>query len=290
MLETAILKTLIYRDLFDYPLTAEEIWRFLVEEKATRAALEKTLAKMVLEGLVGERDGFFFLPGREAVVPLRQEREAISRGKLEKIKRYAGFLRLVPWVRAVFATGAVAVGNAEEEADLDILLITAPNRLWLSRFLVFSILIALGIKRKAKSAIGKDKVCPNMFFDLDHLALPKDEQNLYTAHEAVQARLIWERGPIGRQFLTENRWIKKFLPNAKFPLGPVVPKIGAGLSLFNCFERIVYRLQLKYMARRRTKEVVAPGRILFHSVDLPAIILKNYREHLISFLPRSRKR
>jgi len=306
MIEQAILKTLAYRDIFSYPLTAGEVHRFLIKERATEAAVGKTLAKMTSEGLIEEKDGFFFLPGRKEVVSLRQKREVVSRVKLRKIKRYAGFLRLVPWVRAVFATGAVAVGNADDDADLDILVITAPRRLWLSRLLVFGILIALGIKRKAKCPAGKDKVCPNMFFDLDHLALPKSEQNLYTAHEAVQVKVLWERESIHQRFLAENSWIKEFLPNwrqksrysdmslrllrqdkGRQRKTPSVPfyfyiLISSFVSIFDFLERIAYQSQLRYMAKRRTREVVMPGRILFHSVDLPAVILRTYHHRLHS--------
>ncbi len=295
MLEEAITKTLAYRDIFDYPLTAEEVWQFLVEEKATKKRVERALTAMVAKGLIGGREEFYFLPGRETIVPLRRRRETVSKGKLAKARKRAAWLRLIPWVRAVFATGAVAVGNADEAADLDILIVTSPGRLWLARFLVFSVLLLLGAKRKAKSPIGKDKICPNMFFVSSSLALPRNERNLYTAHEAVQAKLLWERGSIHRQFLAENNWIGKFLPNWEPQLRGLeawkceggrgekeVGKKAVSLAFppLNFLEKAAYELQLKYMARRRTTEVVSPERILFHAKDLPAIILAAYRARL----------
>lgn len=310
MLQKAILKTLTYRDIFDYPMTAEEVWQFLVESKASKAAVEKALAKMTAKKTVEKKDDFYFLSGREATVALRRRREKLSEEKLEKLARAARFLRLVPWAKAVFATGAVAVGNADEKADLDILVIAAPGRVWLTRLFSFFALITLGVKRKAGSKTGRDKICPNMFFAADHLALPPDERNLYTAHEVVQAKLIWERGPIHQQFLAENSWIKNFLPNAKagedtgyfrFAAGKKEKKVleptakgsykdtrarekkNLFVSLFDFIEQLAYNLQLRYMASKRTIEVVTPHRILFHSIDLPTRVLDAYAKNLTKY-------
>ena len=284
-IEGAIIKTLTYRDLFDYPLTAEEVHRFLIQQNSSREMVENTLEKMVIEEGIGEKEGWYFLPGRQKITQLRREREAISREKLAKISRYTRILCVVPWVQAVFVTGAVAVGNAEEKSDLDLLIVTAPERLWLARFFVFLILIVLGVKRKRGPGVDRDKVCPNMFFTTKCLALPKSEQNLYTAHEAVQARLVWERDLVHQRFLAENHWIKKFLPNVKLPSKVAEPRVGTGFPPLGWLERVVYWFQLKYMAKKRTKEIVTPERILFHAVDLPTAILTAYRQRLQSVSP-----
>lgn len=286
MIEEAIIKTLAYRDLFNYPLTAEELHHFLIGKKTTERSLRVALARLRKSGVVAEKDGFYFLPGREVVVSFRRQREEFSHLKMEKASRYARFLRLIPWVKAVFVTGAVAAGNASEESDIDILSITAPGRLWLGRFFVFLILTVLGVRRKANDPSGRDKICPNMFFTIDSLPLPKDEQNLYTAHEAVQARLIWERGPVDQLLLASNRWIGKFLPNVTLPRKPKGSQVQASSPLLDWIEALFYRLQLWYMRGRRTRQVVTPTRILFHAVDLPGIILGAYQQRLKDLLPK----
>jgi len=310
-LSEAILRTLAYRDLFEYPLTPDEIWQFLIERKSQKAPVAQTLRKLAAKGVIGEKDGFYFLPNSVRVrritksepasygsklVALRQKRELISQRKLQRARFYCRFLRLVPWVTAVFATGSVAAGNAKEQADLDILIVTSPRRLWLSRLFVFLILIALGAKRKRGLGPDPDKVCPNMFFTSAGLSLPKSERNLYTAHEIVQTRLLWERAPIYHQFLAENRWVKEVFPNWQEKSQDIYinynndvrnsrkrhtsfrPRIF--VSLFDFLESVAYRIQLRFMAARRTKEIVTPERILFHSVDLPNLILKAYRKKL----------
>lgn len=307
MIEEAIIKTLVYRDLFDYPLTAGEIWRFLIGAKASKVAIDEALPLLVEKGKVERKDDhfgsanaerkkvaratrlwrgqssevYYFLPGRGEIVQLRREREAISRKKLERLRRYAKLLYFIPWVRAAFATGALAVGNADEESDLDLLIIATPRRLWLTRFLVSLVFGLLGVKRSPGNAQNKDKVCPNMFLSETALKVPQDEQNLYTAHEVVQAQPIWERAPLRRCFLAENNWIEKFFSNFNFPPKPDGPRSKKGFRFFDWLEILAYRLQLKYMKKRRTCEIVTPERILFHPIDRAAEILPKFEKRLI---------
>lgn len=51
-------------------------------------------------------------------------------------------------------------------------------------------------------------------------------------------------------------------------------------KIFSKLEAIVYWLQLKYMERHRTREIVEPGRILFHPKDCRKWVLKEYQKKL----------
>ncbi len=53
-----------------------------------------------------------------------------------------------------------------------------------------------------------------------------------------------------------------------------------GEALFTKLEALARWLQLKYMAPRRTIEVVEPGRIRFHPQDARQWILKKYQARL----------
>lgn len=280
VLEQAIIKTLVYRDLFDYPLAAEEIYRFLIGLKSSPKAVEEALQKMVVEGKVQKHGDYYFLPGREEIVARRQVRGVISKEKFKKAARYAKLLRLIPWVKAVFATGALAVGNADEKSDLDFLIFTSPRRLWMTRGLAFLIFSLLGVKRSSREKQTTDKVCPNMFLSLTALATPDGERNLYTAHEVVQARPIWERGRVHQRFLAENSWVGRFFPNFELPSQSDECQLEGGLVIGDWLEALAYKVQLKYMEKKRTREVVTPDRILFHPIDRAAEILPKFEERL----------
>jgi hypothetical protein len=68
-LESAILRTLAYFDLSDFPLTKEEVFVYLVEfDKASIEDTIQTLARLVEQGRAGVRFGYYFLAGHEASV------------------------------------------------------------------------------------------------------------------------------------------------------------------------------------------------------------------------------
>jgi Rieske Fe-S protein len=43
-----------------------------------------------------------------------------------------------------------------------------------------------------------------MFLDEDHLSLPQNEQNLFTAHEVCQLKVLWQRNNLYQKFQKEN--------------------------------------------------------------------------------------
>src|SRR3990172_4699927 len=122
-LEESIIKTLCYRDLFDYPLSSGEVSVFLVEDNTRPAQVDRVLAQLTAEGKIGQAQGFYFLPGREKIAAVRRQRELISERKYARALKLSQILRRFPWVQAVFITRALAAGNAEKEADLDFLVV-----------------------------------------------------------------------------------------------------------------------------------------------------------------------
>src|SRR5687768_3350463 len=74
-LEWAIVQALAYADVFDYPLTALEIQRYLVAVEASLAEVEAALApRSFLGGVLARRADYYTLPGREAIVETRLRR------------------------------------------------------------------------------------------------------------------------------------------------------------------------------------------------------------------------
>lgn len=293
MLDEAILKTICYRDLFDYPLTEEEIQEFLVEESAHSKDVQRVLAQLVAEAKVGRTGGFFHLLGRQSTIRTRQKREEISERKWERAHKLARILRVIPWVRAVFLTGTLAAGNAGKNADLDFLVVTRENRVWLVRLISYTLFTLLGVKRRRDEKEAPDRVCLNMFLADTALAVPEDSQNLFTAHEIALARPLWAKDYLHLRFLGENLWVKKFLPNLHVPETKIPARAEpfflrrAVDLIFTAADLILRRAQLIYMARRRTREIVERNRILFHPIDLSRDILAAYRVKFYSEMHRN---
>jgi len=109
----------------------------------------------------------------------------------------------------------LAMENSNENDDIDLLIITSKSRLWLTRFLTVILLELVANRRHPADKEVKDKICLNMFLDEGHLEVPKKEQDLFSAHEVCQLKVLWDKNGIYQKFLKANLWSKKFLPNWK---------------------------------------------------------------------------
>lgn len=202
--ERGILCAVAYADVFDYPLTLEEVHRYLVGARATLSEVRDALnGGSLVPRRLARRGPFYALPGREGIVELRRRRAAAAARIWPDAARYGKILSGLPFVRMVAVTGSLAAGNVEPGADIDYLIVTEPGRLWLCRALV--ILQVRAARRR------RVLLCPNYL--LSESALELEERDLYTAWELSQ--MVPVSGLETYHRLRErNGWIASFLPNA----------------------------------------------------------------------------
>ena len=215
-MKNSVRKTLTYADLFDYPLTLNELHFFLLtKERVSLTAFKKHLSHSFLtkEG-ISFRSGYYFFPGREKILKIRKKREEYSGGKFLIAEKAAEKIKKISWVRMVGVTGALSMMNAKEEDDIDLMIVTSTNRLWLTRLTIFILGFFWKInRRKPKETNPKDKICFNLFLEEGFLKIPC--QNLFLAHEIVQIKPLADKGKIYEKLLLENSWIFRFLPNTE---------------------------------------------------------------------------
>ncbi|WP_420631045.1 hypothetical protein [Candidatus Leptofilum sp.] len=206
-LEQAIWRTLSYVDVFDYPLTAAEIHRYLDGVLATLEDVRQMLTSSpVLATQISCLHGFYCLAGREAVVALRQTRQQTSQKLWGEARRYGSLIAQLPFVRMVAVTGSLAMSNVAKEADIDYFIVTENGRLWLARAFI------IGMVRWA--ARRDILLCPNYF--VSESALVFSERTIYTAREIAQMVPI-SGLPIYQCLRQQNQWVFQFLPNAGGP-------------------------------------------------------------------------
>ena len=231
------LAAVVYADLFGYPLTVSEAKLWAIRKTQEKYSAQKE--KLALEGVA--------------------------------------FLQKIPTVEAVFLTGSTAVKNATKNADIDLMIITKPNTLWLTRLIVF---------KKLKSF-----ACPNIFLDTNHLEIM--EKNLYTAHEVLQAKCLYDRENINYLWLKNNSWTKEFLPNVyklKIKNLKFIENFKFQISNYWLMpiELITFTMQWLYMKNKITNERMGWGYAFFHPRNLSEKIVADFEKKLkqVSFRRR----
>lgn len=206
--ETAVLQAVAYSDVFDYPLTAEQVHHYLVGVSAPAVAIRDLLGNQnALSEYLAHSRGYHYLHGRDEIVATRLRRAEISARAWPVARRYGRIISRLPFIRMVAVSGALTMDNMEAGTDIDLFIVTEPGRLWTSRAMVVAVVQA--------AARNGHVICPNYFLSRRCLALGR--RNLFTAHELAQ--MVPVHGlDVYHGMCRINSWAFRFLPNA-FPPG-----------------------------------------------------------------------
>jgi hypothetical protein len=287
-MEKAILKTLIYADLFDYPMLSQEIHKWLIGKSASIEQVEKTLKRLIKLKKIALKQGVYFLRKRSELINIRQDREKVSQSYYVKAKWIARIFKIIPWIQLVGISGSLAMRNADKTDDIDLFIISKSNRVWLTRLLSALILEILGERRQrdASKKNSQSKICLNLLISED--ALVQSKQNLYIAHEILQLKVLWERSKTYQKFLESNDWTAKFLPNW-IGISAVEKRISSGLRknwlVFDYLEKIAEVLQRRYMGKLSGSEIVGHQSLYFHPEDAGEWVMLEY-ERRVKLLKR----
>lgn len=254
---------LYYHDLFSYPLKKRELKKWEAGSFLTK--VNESFWLDFQGKVISHKQGFFFFEGKKELITRRLLREKISQAKIKIARKAARFLAKIPWIWFVGVTGSLAMNSAHEEDDIDLMLITAPNTLWLMRPLSYFVLLINGFSlRRFGVKEEKDQLCLNIWLDATKLTW-EGRRNVYTAHEIAQIIPLVNKKKTYQQFLWKNKWFKNFWPRA----AKVVPisqksKSSRGLNFLNS---LAFWLQYKYMENKITREKVNLKQALFHPYD-----------------------
>ena len=262
-----LVNTLAYFDKYNYPLTKKELifWSspLGVVPRKGRGATP-----------FDSKDGLYFLSSRQRIVFLRKQRTKISATKWAIARRVGEQLKKFPSIAAVFVTGALAMNNCPVNDDIDLMIVTYPNTLWLTRFFVNLYLWRL--RRFPGQTSAPNKICPNLWLDSSHLrVVPRErrgatlsDRRFYLAHEILQAKPLWDRANAHSQFLRANSWVSRYLPVAfksqasNLKIKPLISNFY--YLVFWPLNLLFFLLQYIYMKPKMTSERVNLGFAFFH--------------------------
>lgn len=204
--ELAVLESVIYASLFDYPLTIEQLQAGLVRVRAAADTIASWWRDSPrLQAAIECRDGWYFPAGRSDLIATRARRETVSRELLERDQRILSLVSSLPFVRMVALSGSLAHLNAEGSADLDLFVVTAPRRVWSVTVATLALAKLLGCRKR---------VCMN--YVVSERALKIEPEDLFSANQIIHLRPVSGHGVFER-FVKANGFVRTFYPNFELP-------------------------------------------------------------------------
>lgn len=273
----AILKTLAYHSIFKYPLTKQEIHKLLIGGKTKKEQTEKEIELLTKTASVEKIGEYHFLKGQKNSAKARKKRKIFSNAKFKRANLYSNLLKLIPTIELLALTGALSMQNSTKDDDIDFLIITSKNKLWTTRFLAN--LILLPFKRSPKNNNKNNKACLNIFIETSDLSIKT--QNIYTAHEVAQVKVLWDKNGTYEEFIRANKWVQKFLPNwvqsSKFTVqnSKKSKKTNTKVSLIELFLK---KIQIAYMKKKKTTEEIGDRQLFFHPKSTQNWVLDEFKK------------
>ncbi|NVK29229.1 MAG: nucleotidyltransferase domain-containing protein [Flavobacteriia bacterium] len=202
-----ILNRLAYFSIFRYPLTVEEIQNYLPYQ-ASLDDLRVALAVLVDKKLCFRAGQYYStLKSVEINRAERLTKEEVAARYFQKLPFYARIISSFPFVRGVAISGSLSKGVIHEDGDIDYFIITAHNRLWITRLM-------LVLFKKIFLLNSHKYFCINYFVSENHLDIP--DHNLFTATEIVTLMPVYQPSVIA-EFKHANKWTNQFYSDFSQP-------------------------------------------------------------------------
>lgn len=209
----AVQNTIRFFNLFDFPLTAEEVMDYLYKYSSPLhiKELKGTLDYMVREGKLFEIKGYFVLPGREPVIETRKTRKFIAEKFWNRTKLYGTYMRSLPFIRMIAVCNNLSYDNSSELSDIDLFIVVKPGRMWLARFLTTVVLHFFGVRRYGDKIAGR--FCLSFFVTSEKMDVSEFElhpEDPYLAYWTKNLRPIFGQETY-RAFREKNQeWLSGY--------------------------------------------------------------------------------
>ena len=209
----AIIKTISFFDMFDFPLTSLEVWKYL-SVSVDLLSLENNLTGLVEAGKIEKNNGFYYLFGREKIIIDRLQRYNYAERKFARVFWVSQIFRFIPWVEMVAVGNLIGVNNLRDGGDIDLFIVARAGRLWLVRF--FTTALMTLFRLRPRPGAERDKICLSFYasdqaLNFEELLLNHDDW--YLVYWLAGLRPIFDQSNNYQKLILNNAWLKEKLPN-----------------------------------------------------------------------------
>ncbi|MCD4761603.1 hypothetical protein K8R32_01450 [bacterium] len=298
----AILKTVVFFNMFDFPLTLFELFYYL-SIKTTLAEIEKAAEWLKNEKRLICVDGFYFLPDHYRIIRIRQARYVYMYRKIKRARKIACLFSFIPWVKMVAIGNVIGSNNLKESSDIDFFIITEANRTWITRLFCVGLTEILGLRPKEGNE--RDKICLSFYIstramDLSRFLPDKERPDMYFIYWLAGLTPIFNPGRTYQKLINNNKWLIRHLPNwqtrviseeriitwklGEFYRDIVDIFIGGLDSLLRNWQVKKMPMSLKKMLNKDIRVVVNKNIIKLHANDRRAFYQKKWEDKVEQIL------
>lgn len=251
-LKGATTRVIVFFDLFDYPLTAYEIFKYL-DKSAPLNEIITALDYLVAIKKINQENGLFFLPGRSEILTIRSLRHNYSLRKIKIARHFTKIFKVFPFVKCVILANSIGQNNMRDGSDIDFLIITAPRRLWLAR--LFCTGIAKLTNSRPTNKNKRDKICLSFYLSEERMNLDEfklAEGDPYFFYWLRSFVLLYNKKRTYENFLSANN----LSTDSQIKLNEAVDvKSSTEFGLANYFEKLAAKLQRAIMSEPLKKAI-----------------------------------
>ncbi|MEI6741907.1 MAG: nucleotidyltransferase domain-containing protein, partial [bacterium] len=207
--------------------------------------VKKQLRSLIRQGKVQCIDNLFGLKGYKYTSQKtpRARRAAL----IKKAQRWSLLMRLLPAVKSIVVINSVAYGNVHKDSDIDLFIVTSPNRIFLTKgFLMYFLRL---IKQLEDQQVSAGRFSLGMFITTKGVKLEKDMMKVNNPDLAP--RMVTGIPVYGADvwygILKNDPYLQAQLPNYIWPKTSIRIH-GSGIKLLDKLDDIGYRRHLSHTA------------------------------------------
>ncbi|MSR89626.1 hypothetical protein EXS53_01725 [Patescibacteria group bacterium] len=240
----SILDLLAYFAVMNIRLDFDTLYSYL-SIKTGHLVVKKQLRSLMRQGKVQCIDNLFGLKGyKYTSQKIPRAHRAIL---LKKARHWSRLIRLVPAVKSIVVINSVAYGNVHSDSDIDLFIVTSPNRIFLTKgFLMYFLKL---IKQLEDQQVSAGRFSLGMFVTTKGVKLEKDMMKVN--NPALAPQMITGIPVYGADIwygiLKNDPYLQAHLPNYIWPKTSIRIH-GSGIKLLDKLDDIGYRRHLSHTA------------------------------------------
>lgn len=273
----AILNLLAYFAVMNLRLDFDTLYSYL-QVRSGQLMVKKQLDILIRQGKVKLFEDRYGLSKHK--YPSREKMLIIQNKLLKKAKRWGKFIGLIPFVKSVVVINSSAYGNVHDESDIDLFIITTPNRIFLTKGILMYSLKAL--RQLEDQYVSAGRFSLGMFLTTKGVKLDKDIMKINEpdlVYRMITCKPVYGQR-VWYQLLKNDPYMFSRLPNYYWP--KTENRIfSSGFSFLDKIDQVGYHRHLKHTSSQAKSHhpyahiKIRPDIINLHHKDkIPAIVEK----------------